>query len=245
MQRHFFLWLTASLFTATIGLAETDQRQFTLSVAPDLEESGLMQHLLPRFALKTGRKAELALPPAEAEIADDGTAVFARGGKTFRLRLNGENAAALLFQDWLLSTAGQAAVTGFVPASGEPFMRAPADGAATKIEIHGDAANGLEVARAHCTRCHSVTPEDRTNIGSTPSFMALRALPDWDARFSAFYALNPHPSFLRVTGISPPFDASRPPSLVPIEISQDEVEAILAYAASLIPADLGAEVEAR
>ena len=39
-------------------------------------------------------------------------------------------------------------------------------------------------------------------LGSTPSFPALKTLPDWFDRFTAFYALNPHPSFLLVEGIS-------------------------------------------
>lgn len=245
MQRFCYLCLAASFLFAGIATAETDSRQFTLYVAPELADSGVMGHVLPRFALKTGRKAQLAKQPAEAELADEGIAVFARGGKTYRLRLGGDNAAAILFQDWLLSTAGQAAVTGFVPASGEAFVSAPSEAKIAATEISGDAAKGLATAQTHCTRCHTVAPGDRANIGSTPSFMALRALPDWDVRFSAFYTLNPHPSFLRVTGISPPFDASRPPSLVPIELSQAEAEAILAYAATILPADLGAEVEAR
>lgn len=232
------------------GLAQNPQtqRSFTLTAAPELAESGLLGHLLPRFALKTGRRAVLSDPPAEATLAPDladGTPAFARDGRVFRLHLSGGSAPAALFRDWLLSEAGQAAVTGFLPADGLPFTAAPVETQVQPPSFDGDAHLGKQLAEIHCSRCHSVAPGDRANIGSTASFMAMRALPDWDQRFLVFYALNPHPAFLRITDVSPPFDPARPPSLVPIELSLTEAEAIQAYAASLDPADLGAEIEAR
>jgi hypothetical protein len=77
-------------------------------------------------------------------------------------------------------------------------------------------------------------------IGSTPSFFALRSLSDWEARFAAFFALNPHPSFTQVTGVTEPFAEDRPPPIVPITLSLEDLEAILAYVAALEAADLGA-----
>jgi len=78
-----------------------------------------------------------------------------------------------------------------------------------------------------------------SGIGSTPSFAVLRSLPDWDSRFAAFFALNPHPAFTIIPDVTPAFTAQRPSPIVPITLSLDELEAILAYAASIAAADLG------
>jgi len=72
--------------------------------------------------------------------------------------------------------------------------------------------------------------------------MALRALPAWGERFMAFFALNPHPSFLRLEGVSPDFDPERPPTIEPVLVTQGEVDALLAYVSALDPADLGEEI---
>lgn len=68
----------------------------------------------------------------------------------------------------------------------------------------------------------------------------LRSLPDWEERFAAFYALNPHPSFTIIEDVTPPFPADRPPPLVPIRLTLDEVEAVLAYVTAMDAAELGA-----
>jgi hypothetical protein len=77
-------------------------------------------------------------------------------------------------------------------------------------------------------------------IGSTPSFAVLRALPDWGARFQGFFALNPHPAFTQVADVTDPFPIDRPPPIIPVEITLDDLEAILAFVAAMEPADLGA-----
>lgn len=230
---------------ATSASAQSDDRAFRLTVPDELLETGLMAYVLPRFSLKTSRRAELTPVEADAVLGSEGVPVFARGGDVFALTLATEDPDAQVFLDWLQSAAGQSAITGFAPASGAPFTTIAAAPAADPVIFEGDVAKGLAVAEAHCTRCHTVAPGDRSNIASTPSFMALRALPDWDQRFAAFFALNPHPAFLRVDGLSPPFDPSRPPSLIPIVISEAEMQDVQAYAASLAPAELGKEVEAR
>lgn len=249
--------LAAAGFSPVTGKAQEgaaqggadDDRLFRLRLAPEMAESGLMAHVLPRFALKSGRRAEISdttEPDAVIGLADPGgPAMLARGEARFALRLMTPDRDALAFRDWLASDPGQAAVAGFVPAEGAAFFVLPPEAAATAIVFDGDPDVGRGIARAHCARCHVTAPGERGGIGSTPSFMALRALADWAARFMSFYALNPHPSFLRVEGLSPPFDPALPPSVIPIVITMDEAEAIMAYAAGLTPADLGAEVEAR
>lgn len=55
--------------------------------------------------------------------------------------------------------------------------------------------------------------------------------------------MNPHPAFTQVAEVTPPFDETRPSPIVPVEITLDELENILAYVAVLSPADLGAPLE--
>lgn len=245
-MRCALLFITLIWFAlATSASAQSDDRTFRLAVPVELVDSGLLAHVLPRFSLKTSRRAEITSEAPDAVLGPEGVPVFARGDAAYALTLKTEDANARAFLDWLQSTAGQSAITGFVPSSGAPFTAIAADPVADPILFEGDIAKGLAVAEAHCTRCHTVSPGDRSNIASTPSFMALRALPDWDERFAAFFALNPHPAFLRVEGLSPPFDPSRPPSMIPIVITETEMQDVQAYAASLTPAELGKEVEAR
>jgi mono/diheme cytochrome c family protein len=235
-----------ALILAGLAARAEEARQFRLSVPPELAESGLMDYLLPRFALKTGRRVELGGEGADAVLGADGAgvSVMARGETVYALRLAGENDAARRFADWLSSEIGQRAISAFRPEKGEPFAPAAKAELRAAPVIEGDAALGREVAERHCARCHRTHDGDKSSgIGSTPSFPALRALPDWADRFRAFYVLNPHPAFLRVEGISPPFDEGRPPPIIPVELTLQEAEALLAYAASVAPADLGAEIE--
>lgn len=143
----------------------------------------------------------------------------------------------------MASDTGQNTLAAYAPPAGPPFAPAPVEAVAPEVVIDGDPALGRRVAETHCARCHRIHPEGAgIGIGSTPSFAGLRSLPDWADRFSAFYALNPHPAFLRVEGISPAFDISRPPPIVPVMITLDEALAVTAYVAGLTPADLGAPV---
>jgi mono/diheme cytochrome c family protein len=64
---------------------------------------------------------------------------------------------------------------------------------------------GLKVVREHCTRCHVVPGiNPYGGIGSTPSFSAMKWLDDWAYRFEIFYILPPHPSLVRIEGVSEP-----------------------------------------
>ncbi len=111
------------------------------------------------------------------------------------------------------------------------FIALAPDADAGQVEI------GHQLARDHCSRCHVVEADNRfSGISSTPSFMMMvDHLDDWQDRFATFYARLPHPSVIFVDGIDPPTD--QPPSVVPIELSLDDVEAILAYAKTLQTAE--------
>jgi len=245
MHRIAFCLATA-LLAAPLA-AQEDSRSFTLSVADELADSGLIAYILPRFSLKTSRRAELVSGAADLAISTDtgsGTPLMAQGETVFAVTRSGDDPAALMFEEWLFSDVGANTITAFAPTSGPAFEIVEPEVEEVLYTFEGDVSAGAELAALHCGRCHRTSPEGRNiGIGSTPSFMALRALPDWQERFVVFFALNPHPAFLLVDGISPPFDADRPSPIVPVELTFEEVEAIQAYAASVMPADLGAPVQ--
>ena len=82
-----------------------------------------------------------------------------------------------------------------------------------------------------------------SSIDSSPSFFALRSLPDWEDRFQTFYVLNPHPAFTQIADVTPPFPDELPSPIVPVEMTLEDVDAILAFVAALKPADLGAPLQ--
>jgi mono/diheme cytochrome c family protein len=224
------------------------ERALRLSAPAALMESGLMDHLRPRFSLKTGVKIEIVPEGQEADIVlgpDEGRAVFEGAGTLWRMHVVGAHPGAARFAEWLTSEIGQRTVTSYTVAGQAPFSLPEAvDEAEAAGLFDGDAAEGRRISLLQCGRCHVVSPEHGTgSIGSTPSFAVLRALPDWDSRFQSFYALKPHPAFTQITGVTPPFAANRPPPIVPVEVTVEEVQAILAFVAGLSPADLGAPIQ--
>ena len=250
-----FLWITIiGLFMALVqGVQAEDARTFRLQVAPELESSGLMAHLLPRFALKTGRRAELVQGDADITILPEGFGLpegsgrgirlMARDGRGFAIARQGDNPAAGVFRDWITSDIGKRTIEAFIPTDGPVFLASSIEAPIVEVTFDGDADLGARLAAQHCARCHVVRSGEGVGIGSTPSFPALRALPNWAERALSFYVLNPHPAFLRVTDVSPAFDPLRPPPIVPIELTLDQVEAIQAFIAGIEPADLGAPVQ--
>lgn len=237
--------LAFAVLVAMPGRTE-EAREFGLVAAPEIVASGLLDYILPRFALKTARRANLVESGADARLGPmdgSGQAVMARGGTIYALTLDTDNPAARRFADWLGSEIGQTAIRAHRPEDGPAFESVAAKPEVAALIFTGDAALGRKVAETHCARCHRVTPEATgIGIGSTPSFAALKALPDWAERFGTFYALNPHPAFLRVEGLTPPFDPAYPPPIVPVTLTLDEVEAMQAYVAGLKAADLGGEI---
>lgn len=246
------------IVTAVPMPAGAADRSFVLAVPPSLEQSGLIDHLRPRFSLKTGvRVTVVAQDPQLAEGAEGadlwlttapvGATAFGREEQVWYLGERGDDPDARRFLEWLSSEAGHGAITGFAPAEGAAYRPVTADPRAEAAALpEGDAAAGGELALALCGRCHVVGEVNRMKgIGSTPSFALLRGLADWQDRFDAFYALNPHPSFTQVEDVTPGFDPARPPPIVPLRLKLDELEAIIAYVARLAPADLGAPIVAR
>ena len=63
MSIRWRLGLAAMLMLAAAG-AETEERRITVAASPELIESGLLKHMLPRFSLKTSiRTTSVPLEP--------------------------------------------------------------------------------------------------------------------------------------------------------------------------------------
>ncbi|MBM7066960.1 hypothetical protein [Actibacterium sp. 188UL27-1] len=239
-MKHLILAPLVLVMTAVTVLA-----QETLSVPPEMIESGFTKHILPRFKFKhrivlkpvTG-KAPLALTTVAT-----GTRVFdAADGTAYSL--TGQGTAHDTFRDWLKSTPGLAAVTSFQIA-GQPQYAAPSKKVVVvaPTPVEGDAQLGARLSLVHCGRCHVVDDRNRMGgIGSTPSFAALRGRPGWQDLFLAFWSANPHPSFTQVPGVTEPFGTDRPTHIAPVEITLEEIEAITAFVGGLQAKDLGRPV---
>lgn len=229
-----------------IGVAAED-RKLTLHAPPALEATGVLDYILPRFSLKTQVRVQRVADPAAADmvLGDAGRALFQGAGQVWRMTLANDDPDAARLADWLTSDVGSRTVLAYAP-EGAPLFEAPDQAAAEAVEVSfdGNAEQGHQVSRDKCRRCHAVDDASRmSSIGSTPSFGILRSLPDWDERFAAFYLLNPHPAFMIIDGVTEPFDDRSPPPIVPIEMSLDEVEAMLAYVSAMQAKDLGAPID--
>ena len=236
--------LLLALAILPLRAAAQDDRMVRLYAPDALVATGVMDYILPRFSLKTQIRVTLVETPDAADIVldDEGRALF-EGERTWHMQvLSSDHAATDRFADWLTGDIGRSTVLAF-EVDGKPVFTeaAPPEREVAAIAFDGDPKLGHEVSVAKCTRCHAVDDTTRSaGIGSTPSFGVLRALPDWEQRFAAFYALNPHPAFTIIHEVTPPFDESRPSPIVPIDLTLDEVEAVLAYVAGMQAADLGA-----
>ncbi len=236
----FGLWTNPAIGSETVKLSAPQR----------LVETGLLKYVLPRFSLKTGVRLSIV---GEGEAADlvlspdvEGPRVFSGPEATWRLGLaNGDHAGAVRFSEWLRSEVGQRTVASFEIDGVAPFSPPSEDEVeVAAVTFDGDAVKGEDLSITHCGRCHAVNEATRINtIGSTPSFFALRAMRDWDVRFQSFYVLNPHPAFTQIEEVTPPFPVDRPSPIVPMEMTLDDLEAILAYVAVIPPANLGAPVE--
>jgi mono/diheme cytochrome c family protein len=96
----------------------------------------------------------------------------------------------------------------------------------------GDPANGEEIARTHCARCHVIGEFNRLGgIDSTPSFAVLLKMPDGDERFASFYVRRPHPVFVRVPD-SPRWSPD-PPNAAAFPFTLEDLDDLLAYVETL------------
>lgn len=101
--------------------------------------------------------------------------------------------------------------------------------------------DGERLTLIHCGRCHVIGEANKYGgIGSTPSFPVLRAYPDWQARFEAFYTEPPHIAVTQIEGVTEPFPDSLPPPIHPVMLTEREVDAILGFVERLEPKDIWA-----
>jgi len=216
------------------------QEAVTVQVPEEIVATGLMKHVMPRFSLKTGQRLRLVEDAGAVVIGTEGAPLMAGLGTVWAVT-HEDSPRAARFADWLTSEIGQRTIASFAPEGTAPFGPPPETALAdSALVFEGDAALGLKVSEVHCKRCHAVTPGKRfSDIGSTPSFFVLRTLSDWPDRFAAFFALNPHPAFTQIADVTAPFPENRPPPIATIEMTLEEIDAVLAYVAGLQAADLG------
>ncbi|MBL6595880.1 MAG: hypothetical protein ISP43_03505 [Candidatus Puniceispirillum sp.] len=104
----------------------------------------------------------------------------------------------------------------------------PVAEASTSVE------RGREIVRQHCTRCHVIPGiNPYGGIGSTPSFSAMKWLDDWARRFEIFYLLPPHPSLVRIEGVSEERSQSLPAFSKEIILKLEDVDDILEFVKTL------------
>lgn len=238
--------LTALMIFLFPLMAQADERLVRLYAPAALIETGLFKHAMPRFSLKTQVRVEIVNTPEAADFVLGGTGapVFDGLGQSWSAQTQDTQAARKLL-DWMTSDVGQRTIFGYAP-DGSTIFSAPVirKVAAVRAEMGPEAILGKSVSRTKCARCHAVDADTRkTTIGSTPSFFVLKTFEDWEYRFSAFYALKPHAAFTQVADVTEPFPPDRPSPIAPVEMTLDEVEAIVAYIAALEAADLGAPLE--
>ena len=241
-----FRILAALILILGASAATAQPKSFRLAADAELVESGALKYLLPRFSLKTGVKIEIVDGDSDARLAEDGNgqAMFQSSeGRIFRLSTAGGGKEEFVerFRSWLTSDIGRRAIQKITVDGANPYGPVEAIAVApVAIEVEGDAILGEEIALRRCGRCHVISKKNRFGgIGSTPSFGALRALSEWEARFQAFWTLNPHPAFTQIEGLTEPFDPQRPSPIAPLELTLDELEALMAYVVSIKPKDLG------
>ncbi len=239
--------LTVALMKAAIA----EDRGFRLGAHPSIVETGFMKYLLPRFSLKTGIRITLVAPgePADASFStnDTGTIAFSGPENNWYLDVGdtGQRKHVKRFAKWLASRVGHRTISSFKLDGIAPYSPKAKEVAAVKtVTIGKNAELGEKLSLRHCGRCHVVNEKNRMNaIGSTPSFSLLRSFGDWKARFEAFYALNPHPAFTQIAGVTEPFSDQQPSPIVPLEMTPDDIEAIIDYTATITPANLGAPIQ--
>lgn len=247
-MRSFIFGLLALLLMPQLGAAQ--DKTFVLAVPKALEDSGLAQHLTPRFALKHGVRITRVLAEdgtaADASLGDSGRPVFQGLDQVWHYEA-GSNPYAAEFGDWLRSDVGKRTVEGFQPDGTALFTTAiKTETKVVELTYDGDAKAGADLSLEKCGRCHVVGDINRMKaIGSTPSFAVLRTLQDWELRFAGFYALKPHPAFTQIQDVTDPFDPSRPSPISPITLTLDDLESIIAFMAEVAPADLGAPIQSQ
>jgi hypothetical protein len=233
----------ASLFATSVSAQD---KAFTLQAPASLSETGFLKHLLPRFSLKTGIRITPVTGTADAAFGTTGTPIFKAGETLWHLSGTGDDAVDI-FEAWLLSDIGKRTIEAFAP-QGTPLFSAEitAQAEVESVVMTGDAALGETVSLKRCGRCHVVNDSNRMKaIGSTPSFALLRSFADWQDRFETFFLRKPHPAFTQVAEVTDAFAANLPSPIAPIEVTLEEIAAIVSFVALISPADLGAPIQSQ
>lgn len=249
MRSNFRNFLSVACCVLAVQSARAEERSFDLSADKHLIESGFLNYLLPRFALKHG--VRIRVVNAEDSVAaalhpdPPGIEVFQTDTQVWHLETRGNSTAIAQFSKWMTSDIGVRTLEAFTGAEGQKFSRVLVQELPQiAADFSGNAVRGLATSGSHCARCHVVSAESRmTGIGSTPSFFALRGFGDWQQRFLGFYALNPHPSFTRIAGLNNGILPEHRAAIVPLELTLEQLDDILAYVATLPAADLGAPIQ--
>lgn len=244
--RYFLIFFWIVIASTTV---QAEEKRFTLHADPALVETGLIKFLLPRFSMKTNTRITLSdtADAGAAQLVPDGTGgqeVLASGAQVWSLSVPEGDAHAARFADWLTSDIGKRTIASFTPESGPGFTAAadrPVETVA--LDLSRDTTEGVSLSLVHCGRCHVIGPQNRHNsIGSTPSFGLLRSFENWQERFETFYVLNPHPAFTQIDEVTAPFDPGLPSPIHPLSMTLEELDEILAYVATMAPANLGAPI---
>ena len=241
-MKYFCLFLCV-MFPA---VSQAENADFTVSAAREIRDTGFLQHLLPRFSLKHGVRITQVDESGDVVIGGQGVPVFTGLDKVWSVT-GSKTAGAELFVEWLLSDIGKRTIESFKPDSVAIFTTQFGDQTAeTVLVFDGDPVQGEALSLTHCGRCHVINETNRMKgMGQTPSFALMRTFDDWNNRFATFFVLNPHPSFTQIAGITEAFAAHLPPAIVPLEITQDEIDHILSYVATIAPADLGVPLQSQ
>lgn len=228
------------------AVAQAQSAEFTLSATREVRDTGFLKHLLPRFSLKHGVRIRQVEESGDVVIGEKGVPVFAGLDRIWSV--TGSKAAGPdLFSEWLQSDIGKRTIESF-KLDGVAIFTAQVEDqtAAPVLAFEGDPVQGEALSLNHCGRCHVINETNRMKgMGQTPSFALMRTFDDWYNRFATFFVLNPHPSFTQIAGITEPFAAHLPPAIVPLEITQEEIDHILSYVATIAPADLGAPLQSQ
>lgn len=237
--------LVLTLVVLSAALPVRAQEALGLNAPDEMVQSGFLKYLLPRFSLKTGVRVQ---PAADGEMvlsaSEPGKPVF-RAGETIYYLNTQDDPRQARFLDWMTSDIGKRTIDSYQVDGTSPYttsFEVAVVDAAPNFE--GDTDTGEKLALTHCGRCHVVSPKNRQNgIGSTPSFAVLRAFQDWSDRFQQFYVLKPHAAFTQIEDVTAPFDPERPSPIVPIEMTLDDLDAILSFVEATEAADLGRPIQ--
>jgi mono/diheme cytochrome c family protein len=240
----FKIIVIAAVLIATSALSQ--DKSFTLQTPKFLVETGFVKYLLPRFSLKTGIRITPVETEGDAAFGDIGVRVFSQGDRIWRLDKT-DGSLTDKFAAWLQSDVGKRTIEDFMFDGASLFSADFGTKSETQnIVFTGDARQGEAVSLKKCGRCHVINDSNRMKaIGSTPSFALMRSFADWQRRYETFFMLNPHPAFTQVIDVTEPFAAHLPSPIVPIVVTLEEIEAIMAYVAGIVPAFLGAPMQSQ